>query len=67
MKAILEFNLPEDTQEHWRAVNAYQAWAALSEIRLMIRNHVKHDIDTADMVIDKINHIVLEAESWIGD
>lgn len=67
MKAILEFNLPEDTQEHWRAVNALQAWAALSEIRLMIRSYHKHGEGAADAVLDKINHIVLETESWIGE
>ncbi len=67
MKAILEFNLPEDTQEHWRAVNAMAAWAAISEIRLMIRRYQKHGEGDADAVLDKINHIVLETESWIGD
>ncbi len=67
MKAILEFNLPEDTQEHWRAVNAMAAWSAISEIRHEIRAYKKHDVGTADDLIDRINHITMEAESWIGD
>ena len=67
MKAILEFNLPEDTQEHWRAVNALQAWAALSEIRLMIRRYLKSDSAFDYELLDRINHIVIEAESFIGE
>ena len=67
MKAILEFNLPEDTQEHWRAVNALQAWAALSEIRLMIRSHLKSGSEFDHELLERIKHIVIEAESFIGE
>jgi len=43
-----------------------QAWVALSEIRHEIRAYKKHDVGTADDLIDRINHITMEAESWIG-
>ena len=33
MKAILEFNLPEEKQEHNYAVNALEAFGALSDIQ----------------------------------
>ena len=42
MKAILEFNLPEDTQEHLRAVQANHAWSALYDIDSMLRNLLKY-------------------------
>jgi hypothetical protein len=42
MKATLEFNLPEDTQEHLRAVQANDAWSALYDIDYMLRNLLKH-------------------------
>ena len=45
MKATLEFNLPEDTQEHLRAVQANHAWCALYDIDSMLRNLLKHGDD----------------------
>jgi hypothetical protein len=35
MKATLEFNLPEERDEHLRAVQANYAWAALHDIDYM--------------------------------
>ena len=69
MKAILEFNLPEESEEHIRAVHAIDAWAALDEIRNMIRNHLKYDGDEAKaaILITNIQHIAIEAQSWIGE
>jgi plasmid stability protein len=42
MKATLEYNLPEDTQEHLRAVQANHAWSALYDIDSILRNLLKH-------------------------
>lgn len=45
MKAILEFNLPEDNSEHLHAVNAGAAWSALYEIDTRLRNILKYGLD----------------------
>lgn len=42
MKAILEFNLPDDNYEHMRAVHCNQAWHSLYEIDSLCRNLLKH-------------------------
>lgn len=42
MKAILEYNLPEDAFDHLRAVQANDAWIALYEIDIMLRNLLKY-------------------------
>lgn len=44
MKATIEFDLPEDTSEHLRAVNASTAWVALYEIDNKLRNLIKYGI-----------------------
>ena len=69
MKAILEFNLPEESEEHIRAVHAMDAWAALDEIRNMIRNHLKYDGDDAKaaILITNIQQSVFDAESLLGE
>ncbi len=45
MKATLEYNIPEDTAEHLRAVQASHAWHALYDIDGMLRNLLKHGDD----------------------
>lgn len=66
MKAILEFDLPEETQEHLRAVNAMYAWSALSEIGRMVRSHQKHgDPNNAENVLEHIRQEVRSAENWV--
>ena len=42
MKATLEFQLPEDQNEHIRAIHAGAAWSALYEIDNTLRNLLKH-------------------------
>ena len=42
MKATLEFNLPEDNNEHLRAVHAGEAWSTLYDIDNMLRNILKY-------------------------
>ena len=42
MKAILEFNLPDDQTEFDMAVKAGTAFAALNEFGTYLRNSIKH-------------------------
>jgi uncharacterized membrane protein len=42
MKATLEFQLPEDNNEHLRAVHAGEAWSTLYDIDNMLRNILKY-------------------------
>jgi len=42
MKATLEFNLPEETNEHLRAIHANEAWSTLYDIDNILRNLLKH-------------------------
>jgi hypothetical protein len=59
MKAILEFNLPEEKQEHSYAVNATEAFVALSDIQQKIRNVRKYDADI-ESTLNEIENIVME-------
>lgn len=67
MKATLEFNLPEEAQEHLRTIHAGEAWIALSDIREMIRRHKKYDDGDADTVIQNIGMVVFDAEQLLGE
>lgn len=42
MKAILEFDLPEESNEHLRAIHAGEAWSTLYQIDTTLRNLLKH-------------------------
>jgi hypothetical protein len=52
MKATLEFQLPEDQNEHLRAARAGAAWSALYDIDYMLRNLLKHGDDRYKTVED---------------
>ena len=43
MKATLEFNLPEDSQEHLRAVKATQLCSTLWTFDQWLREQIKHN------------------------
>lgn len=45
MKAILEFELPDDQLEYEMAVNAEKMYSALLRIKKLIRAEVKHNPD----------------------
>jgi hypothetical protein len=62
MKAILEFNLPEEAQAHNYAVNAMEAFGALSDIQQQLRRIRKYDADPQE-VLEAIENIVLEV-NW---
>jgi len=61
MKAILEFNLPEDNYEHMRAVHCNQAWASLYEIDSLCRNILKHGTGDYKTVEELAQAIRIEA------
>lgn len=42
MKATLKFSLPEEKNEHLRAVYANDAWSTLYDIDNMLRNMLKY-------------------------
>jgi len=42
MKAILEFNLPEDRHEHQRAIHSMEAFSVMHDIDQHLRSVVKH-------------------------
>lgn len=43
MKAVLEFQFPEDEAKHRHAVNAMNYYWALEAVAEMFRNHRKYD------------------------
>lgn len=67
MKAILEFNLPEEHAEHIRAVHCYDAWNALADIREIIRRYHKYNEFDESTLIENINLAIIEADRWIGE
>lgn len=46
MKAILEFELPEDQEEYEYAVNAEKMYSALYDINQLIRSKLKYNPDS---------------------
>ena len=61
MKAILEFNLPDENYEHMRAVHCNQAWMSLYEIDSTCRNILKHGTDRFKTVEELAQYIRIEA------
>ena len=69
MKAILEFNLPEDDSEHVRAVNASAAWSALYDIDNRIRGILKYGLSeksTYEQELAEIRREINEITALIG-
>lgn len=70
MKAILEFNLPEDTSEHLRAVNASTAWVTLHEIDNRLRNLIKYGLSRESSYEHELSEIrkeINEVTALIGN
>jgi hypothetical protein len=57
MKATLEFNLPEERDEHLQAVMAERLWGALGEVSQLLRSHYKHGVD-ATKTLTAIQNVV---------
>lgn len=58
MKAILEFNYPEDEERLRHAFYGERAISGLNEIHRMIRNWEKHDGDNPQALVDLIKDAV---------
>ena len=55
MKATIEFQLPEERDEHIRAVHAADAWALLDDIDQELRRIVKYGSEiTRDQLAEEI-------------
>ena len=71
MKAVLEFTLPEEQDEHQLAVNAWKWQGAFLEIRELVRQWLKygHDFKNAEQVLEAIkNHMIDEMnERGLGE
>lgn len=57
MKATLEFNLPEDTNEHNLAINAGNLASALYTIENHIRCRLKYNDDLSEETIKELKEI----------
>ena len=68
MKAIIEFNLPEDNEEFKDVTNATEYKCALCEIRDNVRYIWKYRDLTpvADAVVDEIYEMVCEQIAEVG-
>jgi hypothetical protein len=62
MKATLEFSLPEETQEHYDAVNGSAFKHCLIEIDQELRSFLKygHDYKTADAALTRVREFLWE-------
>ena len=72
MKAILEFNLPEEFFEHQDALNGYRWKSIAQDMNNYLRNLEKHghSFGSADESIAEIRHILfalVEAENIFLD
>jgi hypothetical protein len=64
MKATLEFNLPEERDEHLQAVMAGRLWCDLGEVAQLLRSHYKHGVDatkTLTAIQDVVNAAMEDA------
>lgn len=53
MKAILEFNLPDDTLEYKMVNNASSMHSTLWEFDQWLRNELKYNVDYKDLIQTK--------------
>ena len=67
MKAILEFNYPDDENKLRRALHADIVFDALNDVRQNIRTWEKHDGTSPEMLIEKIKVITAEALYQTGE
>ena len=74
MKATLEFNLPEESEEHLRAVKALDMalalWNFREELRILRKNSDEGEEDIYeriwDILNDKLDHHDINLESLIS-
>ena len=66
MKAILEFSLPEDREEHEMHMNAGKFYAALWNLSEDIRQHVKHRDENETLTWDQVREWFYEKLNFVG-
>lgn len=67
MKATLEFNLPEESDDHTTALNAWKYRAALSEVFGVLRSKSKYDETITDEQQDLIDMLRNEFSKILDD
>lgn len=67
MKAVLEFNYPDDEDRLRYALHGAKAVFALIDIQQVIRAWEKHDGQAPDELIDRIKMIVNETLTDCGE
>jgi hypothetical protein len=68
MKAILEFNLPEDSEDHELCVNAYRYHNTLFEFNQHLRGMIKYNSDKyTDKEIDLLIKIREEFHDMLNN
>lgn len=67
MKAVLEFNYPEDEDRLRHALHGSEAISALDDVRVAIRSWSKHSKAEYQELIDHINQLVCDALRQCGE
>lgn len=67
MKAVLEFEYPDDEDRLRHALNGSTAISALDDIRRLIRGWEKHNAQTHVEIINVINRTVCDALTQCGE
>jgi hypothetical protein len=67
VKATIEFQLPEESSQHERAVHADDAWCALHDIDQHLRSVLKHghDYKSVQELAEHIRREINEALSLV--
>ena len=59
MKAVLEFDLPEEKWEFQRASNASEAWCALYDLDAELRNMLKYGLNEGHpKTVEEMAHMI---------
>ena len=63
MKAVLEFNYPQDTEKCRRAIHADEAFNALQEIRKSLDRRFTHKADFEDALkhVSEVTEFILKS------
>ena len=66
MKAILEFNLPEDREEYDACIKGNDYMCNLIDIDNFLRNQLKHghDFPTPESVMEWVRNKITTVEIW---
>ena len=67
MKAVLEFNYPEDEDRLRWALHGGKAIGALNVIRMKIRGWEKHDALSSEELIEQIRELTNETLTECGE